>query len=40
MTTQSVLALYSNAEFAAEAGEALDKAGFSNEDYDFLTDTP
>ena len=40
MSTQSVLALYSNAGYAAEAGEALDNAGFSKEDYDFLTDTP
>ena len=40
MSTQSVLALYSNASYAAEAGEALDNAGFSKEDYDFLTDTP
>ena len=40
MSTQSVLALYSNASYAAEAGEALDNAGFSKEDYEFLTDTP
>ena len=40
MATHSVLALYSNAEYAAEAGEALDNAGFSKEDYEFLTDTP
>ena len=40
MATQSILGLYTNANYAAEAGEALEKDGFSNEDYDFLTDTP
>ena len=37
---QSVLGLYSDAKDAAEAGENLEKAGFSKEDFDFLTDTP
>ena len=40
MTTQSILGLYTDASYAAEAGEALQRAGFSREDYDFLTDTP
>jgi len=40
MSTQSILALYTDAGYAAEAGEGLDNAGFSKEDYDFLTDTP
>ena len=37
---QSILGLYSDAKYAAEAGEGLEKAGFSNEEFDFLTDTP
>lgn len=40
MATQSLLGLYTEASYAAEAGEALEKAGFSREEYDFLTDTP
>ncbi len=37
---QSVLGLYSDAKDAAEAGENLEKTGFSKDDFDFLTDTP
>ncbi|MQF69929.1 DUF3341 domain-containing protein [SAR202 cluster bacterium AD-804-J14_MRT_500m] len=40
MAMQSILGLYSDAKYAAEAGEGLEKAGFSNEEFDFLTDTP
>ncbi len=40
MAKQSILALYTDASYAAEAGEALERSGFSREEYDFLTDTP
>ncbi len=40
MAKQSVLGLYQKAEYAAEAGDALQAVGFSNEDYDFLTGAP
>jgi len=40
MAMQSILGLYSDAKYAAEAGESLERAGFSNEEFDFLTDTP
>lgn len=40
MASHSILALYDSADYAAEAGEALDRAGVSKNDYDFLTDTP
>jgi hypothetical protein len=40
MSKQSILGLYTDASYAAEAGEALEKAGISNENFDFLTDTP
>lgn len=40
MATQSILGLYTDASYAAEAGEALERTGLSREDYDFLTDTP
>ena len=40
MATVSILGLYNNSGYAAEAGEALEKDGFSKESYDFLTDTP
>ena len=40
MATQSILGLYTDASYAAEAGEALERAGLSREDYEFLTDTP
>ena len=40
MATKSILGLYENAEYAAEASESLENAGFSKEEFDFLTDTP
>ena len=40
MARQAVLGLYSDANYAAEAGDNLQKVGLTNEDYDFLTDAP
>tara|TARA_Y100000758_G_C16034248_1_gene415769 strand:- start:542 stop:1054 length:513 start_codon:yes stop_codon:yes gene_type:complete len=40
MTKKAILGLYTDANYAAEAGEALERTGLSNEDFDFLTDTP
>ena len=40
MTKKAILGLYTDANYAAEAGEALERAGLSNQDFDFLTDTP
>ena len=40
MAKQSVLGLYQKAEYAAEAGDALQAVGLTNEDYDFLTGAP
>jgi hypothetical protein len=40
MAKQAVLGLYSDANYAAEAGDALQKEGLTNEDYDFLTGAP
>ena len=40
MARQSVLGLYTDASYAGEASEALEREGLSREDYDFLTDTP
>ena len=40
MAKREVLGLYSDANYAAEAGDALQEIGLSNEDYDFLTGAP
>ena len=40
MAKQSVLGLYQSAEYAAEAGDALQEAGLTKDDYDFLTGAP
>ena len=40
MAKQEVLGLYNDANYAAEAGDALQRVGLSNEDYDFLTGAP
>lgn len=40
MGKRAVLGLYGDANYAAEAGDALQKIGFSNNDYDFLTGAP
>jgi len=40
MARQAVLGLYSDANYAAEAGDNLQKVGLTNEDYDFLTGAP
>ena len=40
MAKQAVLGLYSDANYAAEAGDNLQKVGLTNEDYDFLTGAP
>ena len=40
MAKQAVLGLYEDANYAAEAGDALKEAGLSNEEFDFLTGSP
>jgi hypothetical protein len=40
MAKQSVLGLYEDANYAAEAGDSLKEAGLSNEEFDFLTGSP
>lgn len=40
MARQSILGLYTDVSYAAEAGEALERTGLSRDEYDFLTDTP
>ena len=40
MAKVGVLGLYSDANYAAEAGDGLQRIGLSNEDYDFLTGAP
>ena len=40
MAKVAVLGLYQDAEYAAEAGDALQAQGLTNEDYDFLTGAP
>ena len=37
MAKTAVMGLYEDANYAAEAGDALQKVGLTNEDYDFLT---
>ena len=40
MAKRSVLGLYTDANYAAEAGESLGSIGLTNEDFDFLTGSP
>ena len=40
MAKRALLGLFTDANYAAEAGEGLQKAGVSNENFDFLTGTP
>jgi hypothetical protein len=37
---KEILGLFTDAGYAAEAGDALERAGLTKNDYDFLTDTP
>lgn len=40
MAKQAILGLYSDANYAAEAGDSLKEAGVTNEEFDFLTGSP
>ena len=40
MARRPILGLFENADYAAEAGDALKEARVPEEDYDFLTDAP
>lgn len=40
MARQPILGLFEDANYAAEAGDALKRANISEDDYDFLTDAP
>ncbi len=40
MARRPILGLFEDANYAAEAGDALQRAGVSQADYDFLTDAP
>ncbi len=40
MAKRPILGLFTDANYAAEAGEGLRRAGFSQADYDFLTGAP
>ena len=40
MAKRSMLALYDDANYAAEAGDSLKREGLSNSDFDFLTGAP
>ena len=40
MAIRPILGLFEDADYAAEAGDALKAADISEEDYDFLTDAP
>ena len=40
MARRPILGLFEDANYAAEAGDALQAAGVSQDDYDFLTDAP
>ena len=40
MAKRPILGLYSDANAAADAGDALKGAGISENEYDFLTDSP
>ena len=40
MARRPILGLFEDANYAAEAGDALQQAGVDQQDYDFLTDAP
>ncbi len=40
MARRPILGLFQDANYAAEAGDALQRAGIDQRDYDFLTDAP
>ena len=40
MAKRSILGLYTDANYAAEAGDSLRNVGLSNQDFDFLTGSP
>lgn len=40
MANRPILGLFEDANYAAEAGDALQREGITPENYDFLTDTP
>ena len=40
MARRPILGLFEDANYAAEAGDALKEANISDDDYDFLTDAP
>ena len=40
MARRAILGLFQDANYAAEAGDALQRAGVDQRDYDFLTDVP
>ena len=40
MARRAILGLFQDANYAAEAGDALQRAGVDQQDYDFLTDAP
>ncbi len=40
MARAPILGLFEDANYAAEAGDALQRANISSDDYDFLTDAP
>ena len=40
MARSAILGLFEDANYAAEAGDALQRAGVDQQDYDFLTDAP
>ena len=40
MARRAILGLFEDANYAAEAGDALQQAGVDQRDYDFLTDAP
>ena len=40
MARRAILGLFQDANYAAEAGDALQRAGIDQQDYDFLTDAP
>ena len=40
MASKPILGLFEDPNYAAEAGDALQRANISPQDYDFLTDAP
>ena len=40
MARKPILGLFEDPNYAAEAGDALQRANISPQDYDFLTDAP